>query len=833
MLKITTNDILEITKDSFIVPSIERGTVEIIDKSLYLSVTLNIDNIDKEYSKYMEYFVILSTNDDFLDEFNDNTFNLNDVKSKVLVIKRFYADQKFITLKTEKVELLKCFIVPILNMQEFLSLNEIDYRDFPYDYVTNNNIISDIIIENDKLISQSYVFYKNDNLYLGPVLKEGTFFFSSDGEQLTYVLVPNNKFVDYRVFRDSEEPPLFAKQNGFSLTPSQETQVLTLKKSYLNSLGLSQKDKNTFYHFFTFDFFDCFKDNILLKNVNFNSIPFSIALYKKDNIEPDSYSTKLPDGIYPVEYYNEYSRSNNFSLDYSNNTQDVSGEQRFVFDERMSSYKAGNHFIFCLKSNFNDKKFNNSYFVKISFKEPSRDLLKEMLDILKEQKDVLNNILQSFTQNDSVQDDKVMLCINNIVDTLNKIKDYKQEDKEYVKNNLYTALSTFYGTKETFSAALSFIDKEYLYYQKLLQNLSQRTEEIEFKLRLDDIVSSDNIALASIIDDNFILFEKLLQTNQNILNKSGLTNFDYQLVQGKNKYTISEQLSLPEQINSYTLTKINNGKDYFLDKESYNEVRFVQLLFEIMFNDSLGYFCDVTTLQNLKNFIEEKIDLNKELIFDDRTSDLYKIISGTQFLQSIKTDKQVEDYKRQIYDYISLCTNVVLGSIIKKYNKFDIVDFLSVDSKNSIFKKYDIDSSYLTNLPYHYKVLIFTNLFTNVFLMLHYYLLYKNVYYVEFFDTSTREWKKIDYSNLKEQAYVCRFVKYKDEYIDEYVSDVRDLKINLANKVFIMDKRTAIANAISAISLQEIKPKYNNSKTTTNNFIDKQKVDKLNNAKKF
>lgn len=829
MLKITTNDILDITKESFIKPSIERGSIEVIDKSLYLTLTLDIENRDKEYSKYMEYFVVLSDNDDFLDEFNDNTFNLSDVKQKVFSIKRFLSIETFITLVVPKTDTLKCFIIPILNVQDFLFDNKIDYADFQYEYVTNNQIISDIIIENDKLLSQSYIFYDGENnIYLGPVLKEANKFYSEDGSELSFSLVPNNKFVDYRVFNENEKP-LFSQQGGFALTPSQKVEEIALKKSYLNNLGVSQVSKNAFNHFFSFDFISCFKDNILLKNIDLNQIAFSLSLYKKSNLENPVLGLYLD----LTEYGIEYPANNNYELDYFNNTQTISGEQRFVFDDRMSSYKSGDTFLFCIKNTFNDKKYDNSYFLKLSFKDPSQEEAQRLIGVLGEQIDSLRAVYNSFTQNDQVQDEKVQFAVSNIIDVFVKVKNLSQQDKNYIQNNLYTALSTFYGTTKTFADALDYLEKEKLFFRNILNNTNQKSKEIEFMLRLDDIKSTETQALFYIFEKSTMLFEDVIEHNKKTLEKIQQNNFDYSLIKGKQTYLTSEQVNEPGQLNSYNLVKVDNGKEYFLDKSSFNDIRFVQLLFELLYNDSLSYFCDVTTLDNLKDFIESNIDLNKELVFTSSNNDLYKIITGSSFIQSLKLDKDAQNYKKKIFDYISLCVNIVIGNINNQYKKLDVVDFLSVDSTNSIFKKYDIDENYLQNLPYHYKSLIFNNLFTNVFLTLHYYLLYKNVYFIEYFDVKNKQWLKMDFLNLNPSAYVCRFVRYSDEFIDDYVPELRQIKINLTNKVFIIDKRTEIANAVSQISLQQIKPNNNNNKVTTNNFIDKEKVNKIKNAKKF
>lgn len=829
MLKMTTNDILDITKESFIKPSIERGSIEVIDKSLYLTLTLDIENRDKEYSKYMEYFVVLSDNDDFLDEFNDNTFNLSDVKQKVFSIKRFLSIETFITLVVPKTDTLKCFIISILNVQDFLFDNKIDYADFQYEYVTNNQIISDIIIENDKLLSQSYIFYDGENnIYLGPVLKEANKFYSEDGSELSFSLVPNNKFVDYRVFNENEKP-LFSQQGGFALTPSQKVEEIALKKSYLNNLGVSQTSKNTFNHFFSFDFISCFKDNILLKNIDLNQIAFSLSLYKKSNLENPVLGLYLD----LTEYGIEYPANNNYELDYFNNTQTISGEQRFVFDDRMSSYKSGDTFLFCIKNTFNDKKYDNSYFLKLSFKDPSQEEAQRLIGVLGEQIDSLRAVYNSFTQNDQVQDEKVQFAVSNIIDVFVKVKNLSQQDKNYIQNNLYTALSTFYGTTKTFADALDYLEKEKLFFRNILNNTNQKSKEIEFMLRLDDIKSTETQALFYIFEKSTMLFEDVIEHNKKTLEKIQQNNFDYSLIKGKQTYLTSEQVNEPGQLNSYNLVKVDNGKEYFLDKSSFNDIRFVQLLFELLYNDSLSYFCDVTTLDNLKDFIESNIDLNKELVFTSSNNDLYKIITGSSFIQSLKLDKDAQNYKKKIFDYISLCVNIVIGNINNQYKKLDVVDFLSVDSTNSIFKKYDIDENYLQNLPYHYKSLIFNNLFTNVFLTLHYYLLYKNVYFIEYFDVKNKQWLKMDFLNLNPSAYVCRFVRYSDEFIDDYVPELRQIKINLTNKVFIIDKRTEIANAVSQISLQQIKPNNNNNKVTTNNFIDKEKVNKIKNAKKF
>jgi len=827
MLKITTKDILDITNESFLDVSIEKGTLETIDKSLYLNLTLNIENKDKEYSKYMEYFVILADDDSFLEEFNDNTFNLVDVKNKVFTIKRFYSIENFITLKVDNnIENLRCFIIPILNIADFLFDNKLDYTNFEYEYITNNQIISDLIIENSKLLSQTYIFYdKKDNIYFGPVLKEGNSFYSSENEELTFSLVPNNKFIDYRIFSKISQ-----KDNFFELeTPLKNLEINQIKKNYINNHGVSQSDKDIFNHYFSFNFFDCFKENILLKKINYNNIPFSLKIYKRDNMENISIGIMQEQ----TEYGIEYPANNNFSLYYSNNTQNISGEQRFVFDELLSSFKVNDSFLFCLKNEKIDKVYNDSYFVKFSFKDPSLDELQNILYILVDENNKLKNIYNSYIKNDQNIEQKIILSLNKMVDFFDQIEDLSKEEKEYLSNNLYTALSVFYGTEKTFFDALTFFNLKIEYYKKILNNTNQKTNELEFSLRLDDIKNLENISLFSIFDKNIMTFDDIMKHNQKIIEKNKFNSFDYSLIKGKQTYNTSEQIEQPEKINSYELVKVFNGKEYFLDKESFNEIRFAQLLFELFYNDSLQYFCDISTLENLKNFIESKINLNKSFTVNKVDNDIYKIISGASFIQSLNTDKKADDYKKKTFDYISLCINLIIGYFTQRNKKLDIIDFLSNDSKNSIFKKYNIDEEYFNNLPYHYKCLIFTNIFTNVLLTLHYYFIYKNIYFIEFFDTKDKQWKKIDFLTLKSSTYICRFSKYTDEFINEYIHDINEIKINLLNKVFIIDKKTEVSKFVSDVSLQQIKPSYNNNKVTTNNFLDKEKVNKINNAKKF
>ena len=48
-----------------------------------------------------------------------------------------------------------------------------------------------------------------------------------------------------------------------------------IKKNYINNHGVSQSDKDIFNHYFSFYFFDCFKENILLI---FSSSPIDIDI---------------------------------------------------------------------------------------------------------------------------------------------------------------------------------------------------------------------------------------------------------------------------------------------------------------------------------------------------------------------------------------------------------------------------------------------------------------------------------------------------------------------------------------------------------------------------
>lgn len=832
MLK--TQEILEIIDNKFPEFFISSGAIESVNQDMIVELTVTSIVKNTEYDKYFEYLCVLSSDDSFFEELGDNTFNFVDVKSKTLDAKRFFlSDQKCVlTIKSSKD--INAYIIPIFNVREYFSDNNIDQNLFQSEYITNNEIIGDVILKNDVLLSESRIFYDDvGNIYSGSVTLLNSQFYDSNGKLLTVSNVPNNKFIDYRQFNKKLNDEIFKPSfSSFDIISKTSRNI----SKYITNAGSTKTYSGSINHTIIFDYKKCFAENCIIKNVDFNKISYKLNVNRKSNINNENIDLKLPETEYGVEYasFDDYELINSF------NTQEVSGVQDFINNQNIISFKNKENHIMIFSDNNKENVYDYSYSVSIQFNDPSQNLISNSIDLLQSYINDLQIIYNKNQSNfdgqqyiliDGMTETKIVSLISDIIEQFSILYAFDLFTKEYLRINLFNSMSLTFGNPFAYDKALSYLKEQVLSLQLFLSNM-KATSMQSFSKSLDTVKHLQNIKYYSIIDKVMVEYNELVEINKQILsNMNGgqqEDKVDYSFINGLVKYSESESIT-PQTLNSYNISKIKTFNEYNNSMNSFDTIKYLQMFFEIYFDKNETIYYDQNTLKELRQFVESCLDVKKEALFNNnKMFDFNKIINVTSFNQSLNQDIESYKYKQEINDYISLVYNLVCGHLLTKYRKADVFDFLSSDAENSIFKKQAIELSYVKSLPYHLKKLISSNIFFNIYSFLFLYFNYKNVYVIERFKNN--RWIKLDLQSLQDgEISVCRFTRYTDDILEQYLPFIEELECELYNRVFVLTKKTQTALFIDNTIKTNVVNIDQNYKKQTNLFADKAKIGKKQN----
>jgi hypothetical protein len=837
MLK--TQDILELIEDKFPDFFISSGAIESVNQDMIVEIAVSPIVKNTEFDKYFEYLCVLSSDDKFLEELNDNTFNFVDIKSKSLNAKRFFLSDQKCVLTIKNLPDINAYIIPIFNIREYFIDNNIDQSMFGFEYVTNNEIIGDIILKNDTLLSESRIFYdEQSNVYSGSVQLINSNFYDTNGKLLTVSNVPNHKFVDYRQFNKKIEETVFSPSlNSFDIV----SKTTRNKSQYITNAGSTKTYSGTNNHTFIFDYKTCFKDNCVVKNIDFNKISYTLNVFRKTNISNENLDLKLPETEYGVEYasHDDYELINSFQ------TTDVSGVQDFTNDANIISFKNKQNHVIIFSDNLKEDTYNYSYRVSIEFVDPSQKIIAESIAALESSLNDLNIIYSKNQGNydgnqyqkiDESQENMVISLIDNVMQQFSLLYNLDLFTKEYIRINLFNSMSLIFGNPNAFDKALTYIKQQIVSLNLFISSMSNINASLTITKQLDDLVQLQSIKYFSIIDKTLLDYKELVEINTKIIsdynNGSQEDNLDYSLINGITKYTESESVT-PQTLNSYTVTTVKTFNEYKNSMNSFDTIKYLQMFFEIYFDKNAPIYYDQNTLKQLRDFVESCLDVKKESLFNNnKVIDLNKIVNIPSFNQSLNQDIESYKYKQEINDYISLAYTLTCGHLLSKYKKADMFDFLSVDADNSIFKKQEVSLEYVKELPYHLKKLMFSNIFFDIYSFLFLYFNYKNIYIVERL-VGTR-WVKLDLASLKDGDVVaCRFVRYSDDILNQYLPLMQELDCEIYNKVFVLTKKTTTALFIDNVIKTNVVNIDQNYKKQTNLFVNKTKIgNKQNDFKK-